>query len=63
MAEGQEHIQGPDPVITAWQALTAVIAQLNQSFTTQGISSTEQKLTGPLKTLESGLNRLKSTQF
>ena len=43
MAEGQEHIQGPDPVITTWQAMTAEIAQLNQSFTTQGISSTIQK--------------------
>ena len=51
MAEGQEHIQGPDPVITAWQAMTAEIAQLNQSFTTQGISSTVQKFDGTPKNL------------
>ena len=49
MAEGQEHKQGPDPVITAWQAMTAEIAQLNQSFTTQGISSTVQKFDGTAK--------------
>ena len=60
MTEGQEHIQGLDPVITAWQAMTAEIAQLNQSFTTQGISSTVQKFDGTPKTLESGL---KNTQF
>ena len=43
MAEGQVHIQGPDPVITDWQAMTAEIAQSNQSFTTQVISSTVHK--------------------
>ena len=48
MAEGQEHAQGQgvDPVITAWQAMTAEIAQLNHAFTTQGISSTVQKFDG-----------------
>ena len=58
MAEGQEHTQGPgvDPVITACQAVTAEIAQLNHSFSMQGISSTHKNLMEPLKTLESRLN-------
>ena len=58
MAEGQEHTQGPgvDPVITAWQAVTAEIAQLNHSFTMQDIGSTHKNLMEPLKTLESGSN-------
>ena len=48
MAEAQEHAQGQgvDLVITAWQAMTAEIAQLNHAFTTQGISSTVQKFDG-----------------
>ena len=56
MAEGQEHAQGQgvDPVITAWQAMTAEIAQLNHAFTTQGISSTVQKFDATLKISESG---------
>ena len=51
MAKGQEHIQGPgvDPVITAWQVRTAKIAQMNKSFTTQGISCAVQKFEGTPK--------------
>ena len=56
MAEGQEHAQGQgvDPVITAWQAMTAEIAQLNHDLLHRAYPPLFKNLTETLKISESG---------